>query len=272
MAAAASPYVLGHSEAELRRLTTQARLIDPITRRFLISAGVVEGMRVLDIGSGAGDVAMLVAAMVGPKGEVVGTDTSMTAIQAAERRVQADGIANITFRHGDPAGMAFDTPFDAVVGRYVLQFMDDPATALAKLAGHLGPGGLIVFHELDWDGARSVPCVPTYDRACGWVSRTIELGGAQVRIGPKLGSLFAKAGLPPARMQIESVIAAGAAAADVIHLVVDLVETLMPTTERLGVATAEEVAIATLADRIVDEVGMDSALIGRAEVAAWTRV
>jgi hypothetical protein len=42
-------YVLGHSDVELQRLAPQARLIDPITRRFLVSAGVREGMRVLDV-------------------------------------------------------------------------------------------------------------------------------------------------------------------------------------------------------------------------------
>lgn len=269
---ATAAYVLGHSEAELRRLTTQARLIDPITRRFLSAAGISEGMRVLEVGSGAGDVAVLIAAIVGPRGEVVGADTSSTAVQVAERRVQVEGIANVTFQNGDPADMIFETPFDAVAGRYVLQFMKNPSTALAKLAGHLKPGGLIVFHELDWDGARSAPCVPTYDRACGWAKSTIERGGAQIRIASKLAPLFAKAGLPSTKMRLESVIATGADAADVIHLVVDLVATLLATMERLGVATAEEVDIATLANRIITEVGADATLIGRAEVAAWARI
>jgi hypothetical protein len=49
----------GHSDAEMNRLATQARTIDPITRRFPTSAGIIRGMRVLDVGSGAGDVAMM---------------------------------------------------------------------------------------------------------------------------------------------------------------------------------------------------------------------
>ncbi|HKB19915.1 MAG TPA: hypothetical protein VKC65_02800, partial [Gaiellaceae bacterium] len=57
MRPAATPvgYVLGHSEAELRRLTFQADLIEPITRELLVDAGIEEGMRVLDIGTGRGD-------------------------------------------------------------------------------------------------------------------------------------------------------------------------------------------------------------------------
>ena len=101
-------YVLGHTDAELKRLATQARLIDPITRRFLVSAGMKEGMRVLDVGSGAGDVAILLAGLVGPTGEVVGTDAGAeAAIDAAEKRVRASLLANVTFRHGDPVAMVF---------------------------------------------------------------------------------------------------------------------------------------------------------------------
>ena len=64
----AGAYVLGHSDRELERLRLQAQLIDPITRQFLIEAGISPGMRVLDVGSGAGDVAFLAADLVGPPG------------------------------------------------------------------------------------------------------------------------------------------------------------------------------------------------------------
>jgi ubiquinone/menaquinone biosynthesis C-methylase UbiE len=269
---ASRDYVLGHTEAELKRLTTQARLIDPVTRRFLVSAGIVPGMRVLDVGSGAGDVAILLAAVVGPKGEVIGSDSARAAIEMAEHRIRAGEIPNICFLHGDPAEMTFEKPFDAVVGRYVLQFMSNPSAALSKLARHVRPGGIIMFHELDWDGARSSPRVPTYDRTCAWISRTIDSSLAQSRLGPQLALLYEQAGLPPATMQLEALIASGRAAMDMVHLVTDLVETLLPAMAKAGIATASEVDLPTLASRILAEVGTDAALIGRAEVAAWTRV
>jgi protein-L-isoaspartate O-methyltransferase len=269
---ATGKYVLGHTDAELKRLATQARLIDPITRRFLISAGITEGMRVLDVGSGAGDVAILLAGLVGPTGEIVGTDSALTAIDAAEKRIQTSSLTNITFRHGDPAAMSFDKPFDAVVGRYVLQFIPNPSAAIARLSNYLRRGGIMFFHELDWDGARSSPPVPTYDRVCGWIMRTIEGGGAQIRLGAHLASAFESAGLRSPTLRLESVIASGAAAIDVIHLVTDLVATLLPSIEREGIADASEVDLPTLAQRILAEVGADGTLIGRAEVAAWAFV
>ena len=62
-------YTMGRSDEETERLIEQSRLIRPITERFLRSAGVARGMRVLDIGSGAGDVALIAAELVGPEGK-----------------------------------------------------------------------------------------------------------------------------------------------------------------------------------------------------------
>jgi ubiquinone/menaquinone biosynthesis C-methylase UbiE len=111
------------------------------------------GMRVLDVGSGAGDAAFLAAELVGPGAEVIGADPGADAVQWAKAR----GLGNVKFLEGDPAEMQFDPPFDAVVGRLVLMFYPDAVDALRKLAGHLREGGLVVFQEFDMANARSVP-------------------------------------------------------------------------------------------------------------------
>jgi hypothetical protein len=46
------PYILSHSDTELRRLMLQAAILKPITERLLREAGLIEGMRVLDVGCG----------------------------------------------------------------------------------------------------------------------------------------------------------------------------------------------------------------------------
>ena len=51
----------------MRRLVLQAELLKPITERLLREAGIKPGMRILDLGSGAGDVAMLAATLVGAR-------------------------------------------------------------------------------------------------------------------------------------------------------------------------------------------------------------
>ena len=266
-------YILGHSDREIDRLSAQARLIDPITRRFFEDAGISPGMRVLDVGSGAGDVAFLVADIVGDSGEVVGVERAPSALAAAKARAAAQSRRNVFFREGDPAEMTFEHPFDAVVGRYVLQFQPDPVAMLRKLAVHVRPGGSIVFHEIDWDGARSFPPSPTYDKCCRWIVETLRLGGAETRMGVKLHATFVAAGLPAPAMRLEAVVAGPSNISDGLHLVVDLVETLSLEMHRLGVATAAEIDSSTLAKRIVDEMNSESGIIvGRSEIGAWCHV
>lgn len=266
-------YVLGHSERELERLNQQARFIDPITRRFLCSAGIAPGMRVLDVGSGVGDVAFLAAELVGAGGEVLGTDRSPAALAVARRRAEARSLRNVVFREGDPAQMAFDRPFDAVIGRYVLMFQPDPAAMLRALAAHARRGGLIFFHEVDLDGARSFPPALTYDRCCRWFRETFELTGADARMGIKLFSTFIAAGLPPPSMQNETLIGAAANNADPLHLAAGIVATLADAMERLGVATAAEIGLETLAERMVSEAAASgSVIVGRFEIGAWSHV
>ena len=107
-------------------------------------------MRILDVGSGSGDVAFLAADLVGDKGSVVGVDRAPAAILAARRRAEARSLSNVSFRKGEPAEITFEEPFDAVVGRYVLLFQADAAHMLRGLARRLQPGSVIVFHEPDW--------------------------------------------------------------------------------------------------------------------------
>ena len=266
-----SPYVLGHSDRELDRLSKQAHLIDPITRRFLCAAGIVPGMRVLDVGSGAGDVAFLAADLVGAGGEVVGTDRSPAALATARRRADARSVRNVVFREGDPAEMTFDRPFDAVIGRYVLMFQRDPSAMLQRLAKHARRGGIIFFHEPDWDGVRSSPPAPTYDRCAQWIEETLRLSGAETRMGLKLFSTFVAAGLPAPSMQLEMLVTGAANDADPLHLVADLARTLADTMERLGIATASEVGLETLVDRMISEAAAGgSVILGRFEVGAWS--
>jgi SAM-dependent methyltransferase len=266
----ARPYVMGHSDRELQRLRRQAQLIDPITRQFLVQAGLAHGMRVLDIGTGAGDVAFLAADLVGPTGQVVGVDRSDAALATARTRAEAMSLTNVTFHQSELTEMTFDQPFDAAVGRYVLCFQPDPVSLLRGIAKLLRPGGFILFHEPDRSQMRSFPPAPTYDRCCLWLNETYRRSGVDVWIGVKLHSLFMAAGLPGPQMRMHAVIG-GADALDEIHLDADQAVTLAGEIERLGVANASELGVETLVERIAKEMAANqSVIVGRAEIGAWS--
>ena len=80
-------YFLGRSEAETQRLIRQAQIYGSLTRQFLATAGITAGMKVLDVGSGAGDMALLLADLVGPLGSVVGVEINPTILDTARVRV-----------------------------------------------------------------------------------------------------------------------------------------------------------------------------------------
>jgi len=268
----AQPYVLGHSERELARLAEQAELVGPITRRLFQEAGIGLGMRVLDVGSGVGDVAFLASELVGASGEVIGFDLAPAALLVARKRAAERSLGNVAFHDGNPADAAFDRPFDAIVGRYVLMFQSDPVTLLRKLAAHVRPGGVVAFHEIDWEGARSMPPAPLYDASCGWIMETVRRSGAATRMGMMMRGAFLAAGLPAPTMRLEAIIGGGPDGAGLVRLNSEIVITLLSEIESFGVATPAEVGSQTLETRMAREVAdRGSVLTGRSEIGAWSR-
>ena len=268
----APTYVLGHSDEELARLGRQAKLIDPMTRRFYEAAGIRPGMRVLDVGSGAGHTAMLLAGLVGPAGQVVGVDRSAVALKTARERVAKAGLRNVSFVEGDPATAELGAPFDAAAGRYVLMFQPDPVVMLRAVAKHVRPVGAVVFHEPDWVGVRTYPPVPLYEDACRWIAETADRNGADSRMGAKLHATFLAAGLPAPALGLEALVGGGDDM-ERIRFITEIVGTMKDAIVRSGVASEAEIDLGTLAERIAAEARANGGVMAsRSEIGAWSRV
>ena len=143
-------YHLGNTDAEHERLIRQAVRLAPLTERFFREAGIGSGQQVLDLGAGVGDVAMLVARLVGPSGNVVAIERDARTINRARARASEAGLDNIDFVQTDVAEYSTDLMFDATVGRYILQFLPDPVAALRSVAKRIRPGGIVAFQEGSW--------------------------------------------------------------------------------------------------------------------------
>ncbi len=138
--AAPSPYVLGHDDIEIRRLLLQGRLYGDHTEHALRMAGLRQGMRVLDVGCGPGDVSFAAARLVGPTGSVVGVDASSDVVEFARSRAAERGLSTVEFVHTTIADIAV-AEVDAVIGRLILMHLPDPVSTLRLLVRLVRPVG-----------------------------------------------------------------------------------------------------------------------------------
>ena len=248
-------YTMGRSESETERLIKQSQLYNDITRRFFLRSGIAKGMKVLDVGSGAGDVALTLAEFVGSEGSVVGVDVNSDILKTAQARADAAGFSNIEFIAGDTRTLELPDDFDAVVGRLVLMYMADPADALRHLATHLRPGGIAAFQEVDFTpyNAALHPDTPLANKLIGWGRTVFERSGAHLEMGMDLYKAFVNAGLPEPTLHFEAPMG-GPEDWPGYEYLANSFRSLVPLLEAYGIATADEVDMDTLAERIQVEV------------------
>jgi ubiquinone/menaquinone biosynthesis C-methylase UbiE len=245
-----SEYALGRSPHEHKRLATQGALAARTTRHVFETAGIAPGMKVLDVGCGAGDVALLAGEMVGPTGSVIAIDVDENALAKARGRVQAAGMHHVRFERGDFHHFDGAGTFDAVVGRLVLLYQKDPAEALRAAARAVKPGGIVAFQE-GW----FLPPPPSdvlFSKVGGWIVQTLARSGAHISVGYDLYRIFQAAGLPGPQMSFEMVVD-GDPDSSIADYAADTLRSILPKAIEYGIATAEEVGIDTLPQRLRDD-------------------
>jgi ubiquinone/menaquinone biosynthesis C-methylase UbiE len=266
-------YALGHSLAEIQRLTNQAAMLRPITERLLRNAGIDAGMRVLDLGCGAGDVSMLAAELVGPAGSVVGIDRSQEVLNVANERVQETGLRQISFVRASVEEFSADEPFDLVIGRYILVHQPEPVGLLRNAARLVRQGGALAFHEIRMgDDTKSSPSVPLWDLTANLVRIALQSSVPNYHGADRLVEHFFEAGLPCPHLFCEKLVG-GSADSPLYGSLAELLQTLQPRLERPSTMSAETIAIEGLESRLRDAVvEARSQIYGPAQVCAWAQL
>lgn len=148
-----SPEVAAQWRANAER---RAAFLKEATERMLDAAGVVSGARVLDLGTGTGDTAVLAALRVGPTGRVLATDISQAMLDAAAETAREAGATNLDFQLADAGALELEAAsFDAVIARFSLMFVPDFPAALRGIRQVLRPGGGL--GALVWASAEENP-------------------------------------------------------------------------------------------------------------------
>lgn len=205
------------------------------------------GQRVLDLGSGVGDVSVIAGRIVGPVGEVVGAERDPRAVARATARAMELGLEHVHFTQADIADLPIERPFDAVVGRYILMFLRDPGAVLRSVSRVVRPGGVIAFQEPCWTSfLQACELLPLW-RACATLMvETFHRTGANTRMGADLSATFFAAGLPRPAVHTDTLVGAE-------RWMPDVIQTLAPKMQALNLGVGCLGNLSTLYDRLLEE-------------------
>jgi ubiquinone/menaquinone biosynthesis C-methylase UbiE len=265
-----SDYHLGNTDAEHERLIRQAIRLAPVTERFFREAGIGSGQHVLDLGAGVGDVAMLVARLVASSGKVVAIERDSRTINRARARAREAGLYNIDFVQADIAEYSTAAMFDAVVGRYILQFLPDPVATLRSVAKRVRPAGLVAFQEGSWIPFLSLSAhLPLWYAGASLLHESAVRSGVNLEMGTGLHKAFQEAGLPAPRMRLEMELASDP---DFTRWVSDSLRSVLPQIQKLNLSLEALGDLDTLEERLQNEVAMSKTVVPWIGlVAAWCR-
>ena len=262
-------YVLGSDDAEITRLDGQASSIAGATEALLRAAGIGGPMRVLDLGTGLGHVAFLVADLLDRGGSVLGVDQAERLLEIAERRRAVAGAENVGFLQADARTFSASEPFDAIVARLLLFHLPDREEVLRRQLDALRPGGTMVLVEFDIGAMRAEPEAPLVEAVRGWIEAAFRSAGADPRIGPQAGQLLRRTGFADVTtLGIQGYFAPSDPIGPL--LCAGVTRSLAPQIVAQGIADEAELGLETLQERIAEQVGaLDAVIMPPAVVGAW---
>jgi len=265
----AAKYSLGWDDGEIARLDAQSAWLDGPTRLLLRAAGISAGMRVLDLGTGLGHVAMLAAEMVGPQGRVVGVDSSLRFLGLAAHR--ASSLPQVRFVQGDVRSWQGEEPFDAVIGRLILFHLADPSAVLRHHLAALRPGGLVVALDYDVGSLRTEPPVPLAVEGLARVIAAFQSAGANPTTGARLALILAGAGLAGVEgFGIQGYL--GPQDPRGPAMLAGVIRSLAPQMVAAGIATIGDLGLDTFSERCAAQMrASNSVLLPPVLAGAWGR-
>jgi len=194
-------YIHGTDPEEQKRLS---RLNDLINRRSLAALALEGGERVLDVGSGLGQLTRGMALAAGPQGRVIGIERSAEQLVRAQELAHAAGEGTLVdFRLGDAMQIPLRDEewgtFDVCHTRFLLEHLPDPLAVVKQMVRAVRPGGRIVLEDDDHAVFRMWPEVGDTNRVWRAYLSTYERLRLDANIGRRLVEFLHRAGANPVR-------------------------------------------------------------------------
>jgi ubiquinone/menaquinone biosynthesis C-methylase UbiE len=185
-----TPYTLGESDAEHRRLIALASHEEEYVRAACRRAGITVGATAIDLGCGPLGALAALLRVVGDDGRVIGVDASAAALVKARELLPESSFPQLRLVHADvneltPAKLG-DSVIDLAYSRLMLPHQADPAATLGRIAQLLLPGAMLIAHEpsdLATHAPSSEPEVPAMSRVWQLVIAAAQARGAKTDFG-----------------------------------------------------------------------------------------
>jgi arsenite methyltransferase len=206
---------------------------DALTRRLAEVSGVRPGWRVLDVASGRGRTARLLASELGA--EVIGVELSRESISAARREAEEAGLGElVSFVEGDAEALPVASgAFDAVVCECALCLFSGKARAVAEMRRALRPGGVVAIADVTAEledlpaslrgAAALVACIGEALPRDGYPALLRDAGLELVAAEAHDGALAAMAERVEARLRVARMLGSAEGFADLIGEAIELV-------------------------------------------------
>jgi SAM-dependent methyltransferase len=188
-----------------RAVESFAGVADPLTLRPLL-----EGERVVDLGSGAGLDCFVAAVRVGPGGHVIGIDMTPEMLDKARATAGQLGVGHVEFREGIIEAIPVEDGWaDVVMSNGVLNLVADKRATLAEAFRVLRPGGALAFADIALGQAVPAECVVNAElwtdciagglSIAEWQELLADAGFVAIEVGPGVDTFGGAPGEPNAR-------------------------------------------------------------------------
>jgi ubiquinone/menaquinone biosynthesis C-methylase UbiE len=197
---------------ERARLRSLEALFDRASARYLAELGVAAGWRCLEVGCGAGGIALWLADRVGRTGRVVATDLDTHFIDGR-------GQPNLDVRkHNIMIDPIDEGSFDLAHARAVVEHIPNHEQALNRMISAVRPGGWVLVEDVDFGGVMAAALAryflpaehrPLVERVYRAVEAAFSAAGADPCFGTRLVDMFSRAGLHNIGAELHTPVVAG---------------------------------------------------------------
>lgn len=196
-------YIFPTGDAAVARLRLLEKIYGQSTRAFLHEAGLRAGMRVADIGCGAGFTACQIAQILGPRGSLTAVDINAEQLCIAKANVRAAGLENAHFVEAGATATSLPTgDYDFVYCRLLLCHLRHVSDALHEFRRILMTGGTLACEDQIASQVFTSPEAAVYAELRDMVTRFASQQGVDYSIGLRLPHLVRSAGFDIQRVRM----------------------------------------------------------------------